>query len=216
MSAPTLRFSGVNLSYGKNRVLAGVDARIAAQSRTIIAGENGAGKSSLLRIALGVLFPDSGRVEVFGHPIGSAAWRGNRNRAGYVHQGSIDVDMPITAREVVSIGTSGRRLDRSTSRGLISRAMEATGCRSLAERPYRVLSGGEKQKVSVARCLCQEPHLLLLDEPCASLDPESTEELMTILERLSEDIAVVMVTHDVLHLDRTGWDVKKLQSGKLE
>jgi len=180
----------------------------------MIAGENGAGKTTLLKIALGLIPPDSGHVELLGNRIGTAAWRRTRRQAAYVHQGSIHVDFPISAREVVSIGTVGRRLDRQTAAS-IDRAMAATGSVKLADRPYRVLSGGEKQRVSIARCLCQEPSVLLLDEPCASLDPEVTEEIMSLLESLSREMTIVMVTHDVLHLDRPGWTVRRLESGSL-
>ena len=210
------RLEATTLSFDGKAVLSGVDAVFGAGSRTIVAGENGAGKTSILRILLGILRADSGTVEVLGNRVGTSAWRRSRSDVAYVHQGSIAVDFPISVREVVSIGVSAESVyPRPAARRAISDAMERTGCHHLAHLPYRVLSGGEKQKVSIARCLCQDAKLLLLDEPCSSLDPESADEIMRLLDELGGAMTIVMVTHDRRNLERPGWGVLRLVHGAL-
>lgn len=227
-----LRFTEVSLAYGPTVVLDNVGFEVTEGSRTIISGENGAGKTSIIKIALGLLNPDSGSVSLFGYKPGTAAPRTNRRRAGYVHQEAVSIDFPITAREVVSIGVAGipgrTRLKRET----IDQAMEQTRCISVADRPYRVLSGGEKQRVSIARCLCQRPSLLLLDEPFASLDHAACDEIASVLNGLPGDISIAMVSHrlstpadhdtsDAPHVPATGrdlfssWRTLYLEDGKL-
>jgi len=93
--------------------------------------------------------------------------------------------------------------------------MAAVGCSHLRSRTYTRLSGGEKQKLSVARCLCQRPELLLLDEPTSSLDPGSRTELMGLLQRLNESrgLTVLMVSHDAEALAWPGWRVERMEAG---
>ena len=208
-----LAFDGVTLAFGTRTVLGSISAVIPARSRTIISGENGAGKTSLLKIALGLIAPTSGTVALFGLSPRSSRWRSVRRRAAYVHQGAIKIEFPISAREVVAIGTSARSIPARERARVIDEAMARTGCLALAERPYRVLSGGEKQKVSIARCLCQEPSLLLLDEPCSSLDPQASEEILALLEGLPEEVTIVMVSHVAEHYERSGWRTLALSEG---
>ena len=94
--------------------------------------------------------------------------------------------------------------------------MKQTGCFSNRKQPYTTLSGGEKQKVSLARCLSQKPDLLLLDEPTSSLDPKSKEEIQIILEELnrSRGITLLMVSHDLAQIRREGWGLKSLSQGQ--
>ena len=93
--------------------------------------------------------------------------------------------------------------------------MTTAGCAHLQAKMYARLSGGEKQKLSLARCLCQDPQLLLLDEPTSSLDPQSRGELMGLLRSLNETrgLTVLMVSHDSQALNETGWRIERLEAG---
>jgi zinc transport system ATP-binding protein len=125
------------------------------------------------------------------------------------------VDFPVSGREVVEIGTCSLRLGRSEKRRRIEEAMAAVGCAHLQGRMYARLSGGEKQKLSLARCLCQDPQLLLLDEPTSSLDPYSRSELMTLLNELNQrrGLTMVMVSHDAQVLSEPEWKIEHMEAG---
>ena len=200
------------------RVLGPLDLAVLRGERLLIAGPNGAGKTSLLLALLGLLPPSSGSVRVLGLTVGSAAWRRERRRVGYANQESVQTTLAITAREVVEIGLCALRRGRNESSRRVRRAMERAGCAELAARSFRELSGGEKQRVSLARCLAQDPDLVLLDEPAASLDPGAKEDLLRLLERLNEDsgLTVLMATHETTHLSESSWPVLRLSDGRVE
>ena len=157
----------------------------------------------------------SGRVSVLGSEVGSREWLRGRHRLGYVNQESVQVDFPVSGREVVEIGVSALPIGSTEKKKRIEQAMAAVGCTHLQGRMYARLSGGEKQKLSLARCLCQDPRLLLLDEPTSSLDPGSREELMEMLTGLNErrGITVVMVSHDAHVLAQAGWRIERMEAG---
>ncbi len=183
-----------------------------------MAGPNGAGKTTLLQALLGLLVPSSGAISVLGMAVGSAEWRRERRRVGYVNQESVQTTLPITAREVVEIGLCAAPPGGAEKRQRILRSMERAGCAPLAPRSFRELSGGEKQRVSLARCLAQDPELVLLDEPAASLDPAAKDDLLRLLERLNEEwgLTVLMATHEAAHLEESAWPVLRLSDGRVE
>ena len=148
--------------------------------------------------------------------VGSRQWYRERRRIGYVHQESIQVDFPISAYEVAEIGVASVRLGRKQRRKRVHEAMELTGCYPLRHRPYSMLSGGEKQKVSLARCVCQAPRILVLDEPTSSLDPKSKEEITALLESLNRTlgVTVLMVSHDITHIDEKSWAMSEMVGGR--
>ncbi len=196
-------------------ILRDLSLRVACGERLIIAGPNGAGKTTLLKTLLGLVQATEGQVSVLGSAVGSRDWSRGRRRVGYVNQESVSVDFPVSGREVVEIGACTLALGRDEKRRRIDGAMAAVGCTHLASRMYTRLSGGEKQKLSVARCLCQGPELLLLDEPTSSLDPGSRAELMTLLRGLNDQraLTVVMVSHDAEVLSWPGWRVLHMEAG---
>jgi iron complex transport system ATP-binding protein len=196
-------------------ILRDLSLRVACGERLIIAGPNGAGKTTLLKTLLGIVHPAGGELRVLGSAVGSREWSRGRRRVGYVHQESVHVDFPVSGREVVEIGACTLSLGRAEKRRRIDEAMAAVGCAHLASRMYTRLSGGEKQKLSVARCLCQGPELLLLDEPTSSLDPGSRAELMALLQGLNDQraLTVVMVSHDAEVLSWPGWRVMHMEAG---
>ena len=179
--APVLK--GLTLSVHKGDFLA-------------VLGPNGGGKTTLLKVMLGLIQPTSGTVTVFGGPPGATT-----GRIGYVPQSlQFDRTFPISVREVVLMGRlSKSRLFRRygrEDRAKADEAMEITGLTALASRRIGALSGGELQRVLIARALAGDPDLLLLDEPTASVDPEMKTTIYDLLDRLKADHTIVLVTHD--------------------
>lgn len=162
-------------------------------------GPNGGGKSTLLKVMLGLIKPDRGEVRIFGLEPSHA-----RRYVGYVPQKTLfDPNFPVTALEVVLMGrysiTGLFRRYSSTDREAALQALEAVGMRDLAEREIGVLSGGQQQRVFVARSLVSQPRLLLMDEPTAGVDAAQQTEFYELLCRLNRKmgIAIVLVSHDL-------------------
>lgn len=168
-------------------------------------GANGSGKTTLLRTVPGFLRPTSGVVRIFDTPVGHG--RTARKRIGYVPQSlAIDFKMPMTVRDVVSMGRYGlsglgRPLGKA-DRIAVEQALEDSGITKLAGRPIGHLSGGELQKVQIARALCQCPELLLLDEPTSSLDLGAQREVLDLVGRLHREhhLTTLIVMHDLKSL----------------
>ena len=215
MAEDCIRIDGLRVARDGTEILRGLSLAVPCGERLIVAGPNGAGKTTLLKAILGMMKATAGRILVLGHEVGSRDWVRGRRRVGYVNQESVHVDFPISGREVVEIGTSTLALGRAERRQRIEEAMAAVGCSHLRGRMYARLSGGEKQKLSLARCLCQDPQLLLLDEPTSSLDPRSRSELMELLKTLNEKrrITMVMVSHDAQVLSEPAWKIQHMEAG---
>lgn len=167
-----------------------------------IIGPNGGGKSTLLKIILGLLTPQRGTVRVFGRRPMQA-----RSRIGYVPQhAGMDPSVPASVLDVVRMG----RLHRSRWGSTFSRehtdaamaALEQTGTAALARRSVGQLSGGQRQRVLIARALASDAELLLLDEPTAGVDAAAEQSLTGLLKSLNERLAIVMVSHDVSFVSR--------------
>jgi zinc transport system ATP-binding protein len=161
-----------------------------------IVGPNGGGKTTLLRVILGLQKPTSGTVTVFGKSPGQAA-----ERIGYVPQRLFfDREFPINVWDVVLMGRlSGKKLlqryDRK-DRMKTAEAIELAGLSKLKNRRIGTLSGGELQRTLIARALAGDPELLLLDEPTASVDPEMKTTIYDLLEKLMQQLTIILVTHD--------------------
>ena len=158
-------------------------------------GPNGGGKSTLLKMMLGLLQPDSGRIELFGVPPVEA-----RTRIGYMPQYTdYDRQFPVDVLDVVLMGRLRpglgwvRREDREACRV----ALEELGVADLIRRDYFSLSGGQQQRVLIARAICGEPKVLLLDEPTANIDPAAQDQFYGIVDQLRGRMAVIMVSHDL-------------------
>ncbi|MGA2761946.1 MAG: ATP-binding cassette domain-containing protein [Spirochaetia bacterium] len=206
---------GVNVAIDGNHILRDLTFSVSCGERVIVAGPNGAGKTTLLKVVLGLLRWDTGTLRVLGSPVGSREWSRARRKVGYVNQEAVSVDFPISGREVVEIGACALPLEKRDRRKRIQDAMQAIGCSHLQNRMYARLSGGEKQKLSLARCLCQDPAVLLLDEPTSSLDPVSRREVMDILHGLNEKrgLTIIMVSHDSQVLAETTWRIERMEAG---
>jgi ABC-type Mn2+/Zn2+ transport system ATPase subunit len=191
-----LLVENLNVTRDGTRILRGLSLRVACAERLIIAGPNGAGKTTLLKALLGLIPKTAGRVRVLGAEVGSREWLRGRRRVGYVNQESVQVDFPISGREVVEIGTCSLPLGRAEKVRLIEEAMRTAGCAHLESKMY-------------------DPQLLLLDEPTSSLDPQSRAELMGLLRSLNETrgLTVLMVSHDSQALTESGWRIERLEAG---
>jgi zinc transport system ATP-binding protein len=161
-----------------------------------IVGPNGGGKTTLLRLILGLLKPNTGNVQVFGDAPARA-----RARIGYTPQHlQFDAQFPVTVMDVVLMGRAEhcpygryRREDKEAAR----RALDDMDLANEALRPFAALSGGQRQRVLIARALACEPRLLLLDEPTANIDAAAGMMLLEHLQRLNERMTILLVSHDL-------------------
>lgn len=194
---PALSFREVSFGYGDGPdVVVDVTLEIGARELIGLIGPNGGGKSTLLKIAAGLLKPRRGSVSVLGRPPSEA-----RDAIGYVPQFALfPREFPITVAQAVLLGRLGgehgfrwSRADRAAA----ARAITETELDALADRPLSALSGGELQRVLIARALAAEPRLLLLDEPTSNLDQRAEEDIFALLAKLTDRMAVVLVSHDV-------------------
>ena len=197
----------VDFGYDPGRpVLTGVDLAIGAGEFVAIAGPNGGGKTTLLRLVLGLERPGSGEVKLFGEP---AHRFSRRATIAYLAQRSrLGVEAPATVREVVGAGrlAAGGLLGplRRRERTIIAEAIERVGLSERADAPLRTLSGGQQQRAFIAKALAAEPSLLVLDEPTTGVDAEAQEALAALLDRLHRELAVtvVYVSHEFGAVER--------------
>ncbi|RXK88121.1 ABC transporter ATP-binding protein [Chlorobaculum sp. 24CR] len=196
MTEPLIVCDRLCVDLGGAKVLDGLSLSVHEGDFLAVLGPNGGGKTTLLKVVLGLVRPTSGSVTVFGKEPGCAA-----GRIGYVPQRlDFDRSFPISAMEVVLMGRLSRkklfqRYGRQDRQKALE-ALETTGLASLAQRRIGALSGGELQRALIARALAGEPELLLLDEPTASVDPDMKTTIYDLLDQLKKSHTIVLVTHD--------------------
>ncbi|MBT4290282.1 MAG: ABC transporter ATP-binding protein [Deltaproteobacteria bacterium] len=186
----------VSFSYHKDPVLDDVNIKIDHLDFATVVGPNGSGKSTLLKLLLGVVKPDKGKIEVLGQsPIKS------RMHMGYMPQYmSYDSQFPITVCDLVLMGRLGGSLFGKYTKydkELADSILEEVRLSDFANHPFAELSGGQKQRALLARALCCEPKLLLLDEPTANIDPSIEETLFNLLEKINKRMTIILVSHDL-------------------
>jgi zinc transport system ATP-binding protein len=162
-----------------------------------IIGPNGGGKTTLLKVLLGLIAPTKGQVSIMGKSV-----KEGRRYIGYVPQAvEFDREFPISVWEVARMGRLGRRrlLQRFTAEDdeVVARALDSVDVLDLRDRPIGMLSGGQRQRVYMARALATEPRVLLLDEPMAGIDPQVSTNIYELLARLNDHVTILMVSHDV-------------------
>ena len=215
-----LELDGVTVRRGSARLLDGIDLRVSCNEFAGIVGPNGAGKTTLLNVIAG-FERFEGTLRLFGRRETWSRPRGTRLRVGYVPQSfPIDPAFPILAREAVMTGMAGRiglfRSPGKRDREKAMRLMEAMRVSDLADRPLGLLSGGERQKVSLARAILQEPDLLLMDEPTANLDIAVQKEVLSIVDGIHRErgLTLLYVTHDFTMLPAGVRRILLLDRGK--
>jgi zinc transport system ATP-binding protein len=190
-----IRFEDVDYRIGGVPVLEEVRFSVRRGEFLYVIGPNGGGKTTLLKLILGLIRPDQGNVQVFSKVPPRAS-----SRIGYLPQYQhFDPLFPVTVLNVVLMGRIRRGLKSFYSRQDKQMALSilgALGLASLPDRPFSALSGGQRQRVLIARALVHEPELLLLDEPMSNADVHIEEILFDLLGRLTRRMTILMVTHD--------------------
>ena len=198
---PLVHLEEVSFAYEQGTtVLDEVTLSIEPGELVAIAGPNGGGKTTLVRLIVGLERPTSGTVELFGEPV--RAGRGDR-RVGYLPQrAEAALSAPITVRELVAVGRAPvggilRPLDQADDEA-IDEAIERVALTELAGRPLAKLSGGQRQRAFIAKALTAAPELLILDEPSAGVDPGAQDALAELVRRLSSELGVTVlyVSHE--------------------
>lgn len=203
-----LIFDRVSLRAGPTTILDRIEAIIEPGAPTLVVGPNGAGKSSLLRLCMGLAAPTEGRI----------TW-GGRIEAGPQRR-AIVFQRPVMLRRTAAqnltyaLAQAGVRRDARATRA--AQLLARVGLSELGQRPARRLSGGEQQRLSIARALARDPDLLLLDEPTASLDPAATRSVEDIVRTAGQSgIKVVMASHDLGQVRRLAGNVMFFVRGRL-
>jgi tungstate transport system ATP-binding protein len=213
-----LALRDVCFGIGGKLLIDHLSLQVTPASRSIVMGPNGAGKSLLLRLIGGLLQPTAGEITFGGRSIsqsgGQAFGNGGRRGVAMVFQRPVVLRRSVAANLNHALATYGvPRAQRAARR----KELLALGrLEHLAERPARVLSGGEQQRLSMVRALAAEPELLLLDEPTASLDPQATAAIETLVgQAAAAGVKIVMVTHDRGQAQRLADEILFLDGGKL-
>lgn len=198
-TTPAVVLRAATAALGGRPVLRGVDLTVGRGETVALLGANGSGKSTTVKAVLGQVPLTGGQLELFGTPFGRfREWR----RLGYVPQRSTAAaGVPATVREVVSAGRLARRRFRplgGEDKAAVHRALELVGMADRAKDPVDALSGGQHQRVLIARALAGEPELLIMDEPLAGVDVASQEVLAhTLREQVAQGSSVLLVLHEL-------------------
>ncbi|WP_349371741.1 ATP-binding cassette domain-containing protein [Salinarimonas sp.] len=206
-----LRLESVGFAAGGRTLLADVSLTVPRGARLFLLGPNGAGKSLTLRIAHGLIAPSAGRV-VWAGAAGGAAAAGRRH--AMVFQRPVLLRRSALANVEHALALQG--LSRAERRQRAEEALARFGLGALALRPARVLSGGEQQRLAIARAWATRPELLFLDEPTSALDPAATRAVEEAIAAIhAEGVTIVMTTHDLAQARRLASDVAFLHHGRL-
>lgn len=218
-----LEVTGLRVERGRTAILRGVDWRVARGEHWVVLGANGSGKTSLLKALTGYLSPTTGKIALLGQRYGASDWRELRLKLGVVTSAfaaSIPPCEPALDTVVsgkfaqLDLWHAGTRADRLAAEKLL----RSLGLARLAGREWAYLSQGERQRVLIARALMARPRLLILDEPCAGLDPVAREKFLRFLQKLARRRAapaLVLVTHHIEEITPAFTHALLLRAGRV-
>jgi iron complex transport system ATP-binding protein len=221
--APVLTISDLRIERDRTVILDGISWCIERGEHWVILGVNGSGKTSLLSALTGYLMPTAGEITVLGQRYGESDWRELRKRIGLVSSSVRQMmadDEPAIETVVsgkyamIDFWGEATQADRRRALGILKQIE----CSHLAERPWRVLSQGERQRILIGRAIMANPSLLILDEPCAGLDPAAREHFLQFIERLGRGRnapTLVLVTHHVEEVMPVFSNVLILKEGRV-
>ncbi|MEO6006158.1 MAG: ABC transporter ATP-binding protein [Opitutus sp.] len=226
---PVLELTGLRVQRGDTHILRGLNWRVAPGEHWVILGANGSGKTSLLKALTGFLSPTAGEFSVLGRTYGASDWRELRLKVGVVTSAFAAAIPPAeTALDTVISGKFAQLdLWANPTRGdhrRAARLLTEVGAAGIANRPWLYLSQGERQRVLIARALMPRPRLLILDEPCAGLDPVAREHFLRLVPSLARGLrqkgiaaveALIFVTHHVEEITPVFTHALLLKSGRI-
>lgn len=199
-----IRLHGVGFAIAQANILSGIDLEIGASPVTVLLGPNGSGKTTLLRLLMGLAQPTSGRIEF--------ASRHDGCRRAFVFQKPVMLKRSAAANITFALRAIGAPAEPDRIRQLLAEV----GLAAAAERPARRLSGGEQQRLALARALARQPGILMLDEPTASLDPAQSKLVEEIIATVAASgVRIILSTHDLGQARRLAGDVVFLVRGRL-
>ena len=201
-----LQVENLRFSYDREPVLQRVNLEVEEHEFVAVIGPNGGGKSTLLKLIMGELLPDEGKITVLGKSPREA-----REEIGYVPQNTnVNLDFPIRVLDVVMMGNPKQHREAASwwerlfpvryntvERRCAYSTLEKVGMAEYLDRRIGDLSGGQRQRVMIARALCAHPRLLILDEPTSSIDVQGQKQIYALLKELSRDLTVLVVSHDL-------------------
>jgi iron complex transport system ATP-binding protein len=217
---PAISITNLTHSFGKRHVLRQLSFNVKKGEFFIAIGPNGSGKTTLMKLMAGILKLQKGQIEILGLPNCSYTPKALARVVAFVPQ-RLPVDLPFTAGEAVLLGRAPYQgvlgIERERDLEIAKQAMQFTGVDHLTGASLSQLSGGEQQRVFIARAICQEPDIMLLDEPTASLDLAHQVKVMDLMEKLKREkgITVIMVSHDVNLAAMYGDQVLLLKEGEV-
>ena len=194
---PIIEIKNLSFSYDKQKILENINLSVQEKDFLAIIGPNGGGKSTLLKLILGINPVKDGSIHTFGE-----VPKKNLAKIGYVPQNTnVNTDFPITVSEVVLMGHIGTKRPlfgyANEEKMCALGALAQVGMENYANEKIGSLSGGQRQRVMIARALCAHPKILILDEPTASIDVEGQKQIYELLQELNAYITIIVVSHDI-------------------
>jgi cobalt/nickel transport system ATP-binding protein len=212
--APLIELSGITFGYPGKEIFQGLNFSLNPGDRIGLIGPNGSGKTTLLRVVMGLLKPAAGEVRIFGKPRrGEKAFREVRKRISLLFQDADDQLFCPTVREDIAFGPLNLGKSPEEANRIVERVCSQLGLEGFEDRVTYRLSGGEKKLVCLGTLLAMEPEVLLLDEPTASVDVETTNRIAEILNK--SDLSCLLVSHDRRFLVKTTRSMLHLKAGVL-
>ena len=199
---PAIEICDLTCRYDQRTVVNGISFNVGEGEFFIIIGPNGSGKSTLMNTIAGLIKPSGGQIRIKGRPLADYPRKRLARSVAMVRQ-QASVDFPFTVKEVVMMGRTPHQgilgFEDGSDRDAVDEALTFTDLQELAGRKMHQLSGGECQRVFIARAICQDPEIMLLDEPTAALDLAHQTRIMDLMERLKTEkgTTIVMISHDI-------------------